>query len=123
MGLLQRADAERRVAGLGEFPVGKEFVAVNVHPDAEHAEFGFGEVPREHFAGVDGHGNFMVLIPRVDMGRVVVVVIPVIEENQDSVEHGNGGHWGCPFVVGTSLTGAKKGRKRFFGGARGWNAE
>lgn len=86
-GSLQRADAERRVAGLGEFPIGEQFLAVDVHPDAEHAEFGVGERPCENFSGFDGDGNLVVLVAGMKVWRVVMVVVSVIEENQNAVKH------------------------------------
>ena len=65
---------------------------MNFDPGLNELELGFAEVPFEQFSIWNGNDGFVILIFDMDMGTMVFLIIEVVHQNDDAIEHGDNGH-------------------------------
>ena len=91
-GLLQWGNAERRFTCDGKLPIHHQVLSVDFYPRLDQLQLPRRDMAVKHITAFDRDCGLFVLIANVDVRQMVASIVPKVHQDQDPVEHADGGH-------------------------------
>jgi hypothetical protein len=85
--LLKRRNAKRLITGNSEFPIGHQFILMNISPYLHHAQLTNREITGKKPPVVNGDRGIFPLIPYMNVRRVMLFIVRIKYGNQNSIKH------------------------------------